>query len=1050
MSSLDWKDTTLWQWLESRGAIAEPTREYVRTWLADVQILLSKGATAPPDFTLHDDEHSFRVSQRIADLIPPETVDHLSEYEIGLLLKASYLHDIGMNPRRVIVSNVRNYLLSGVNSVREFDGELSQLQRWLDIEHSGIEPPIEPDSEISYRLRMAETLTAHYCRFRHNDWSGDYITSTCSDKIKPPYQTWVDDLILLCKSHHYGLNELMTPDFNLRIAGAGNKLVNLRYLATLLRLADVLEFDPERTPEVVFLQRDVAPSSHIFWHKDHAIVLAIEKTAANILITARTKDAWTHRAVLETADSIDVELNNCAAIERQNGFLQGVKLDFATHYKWPWPAKISRDIKPIGNTFEYIEGTFRPNTKKIISLLGGTALYGTPLAAVRELLQNAFDAIREQIATELVLNESHIDSIDPKSQAASHRISIRIEEESGRLWLKCADTGTGMTRRVIERYLLISGSQPRPEVLELGRRCAARGVPFVRTGEFGIGVLSYFMIADKMVLETRPSIEAYPDAETHGWRFETEGLDAFGELRPYPQRARGSTIKLRIKDNLNNSDFAKRMFSYISAVISVSPCTVDVRLGDESVVLGPGWTKSTNDFSSKIVTLASDESQSETLKSQRRAKIDEELRDAWEQVGFKIDNCLKFFGPREGGVPHDLGAFRIHVPFFDLGDGFSPVFLDIRDGKIHAMPDGRTGASAKGVKSTSWRGFSTARPDHGSFVTSHANLFNSLVEVDLIKGGAISLDRARLQVDDRQIANFLSGEFRTLEAEFLAGSSPSIYDSLSPAWMRNRGERIKSSYWAFAERMAKGQDIPLSWEWKQIEFPALVDTRPLREYAGQKSQEYLDVNGIICELRPLEFENSRKKLPLSGVHPSRLLIEDGLYFPKILLLFNEIGPFDDRPLSADFPDEWSHMLAAVNEELIVFNRNHLLYKKITPDIWIRYLSGIGQLPVSDRLSQAVEQGSEAAACFIIFNADERNEFWNALRDNLPKDFAKLMDCLSIPTDDPAIAVWRSGYEGGLRTIGRYGARFKGGRLIGDGLVPRPEDTKWFSPPISRP
>ena len=40
-------------------------------------------------------------------------------------------------------------------------------------------------------------------------------------------------------------------------------------------------------------------------------------------------------------------------------------------------------------TFEYIDGAFRPDNRRILGLLAGTQLYETPLAALRELLQNA-------------------------------------------------------------------------------------------------------------------------------------------------------------------------------------------------------------------------------------------------------------------------------------------------------------------------------------------------------------------------------------------------------------------------------------------------------------------------------------------------------------------------------------------------------------------------------------------------------------------------------------------------------------------------------------
>ena len=478
------------------GAAAEATRSYVRAWLTEIETVLAKGATSPLDFTLHDDEHSFRVAQRMFELIPTETADNLSDFEWALLLQAAYLHDIGMNPRREVLQQVRHYLLSGSGD-SSFGGEAERLQQWLDEAEPGVQPPIYPDIEVGERVEKAEYLTAFFARHRHNDWSGDFITSEAVTRGFPPYPTWIEDLVTLCKSHHYGLEELMQQKFDLRIAGPGGKLVNLRYLAALLRVADVLKFDPERTPPVIFRLRNIGPKSRIFWYKDQAIVLAINHESRNLLFTARTRNAWVHKAVIETADAVDVELQNCAAIEQQGGFARGVKLDPKRSYHWPWPTKMARDIKPVDDTFVYVNGAFRPEPHRVIALLAGTRLYGTPLAALRELLQNAFDAVREQIAHQSLADPAYSDAT-LEALGLLHRVDLLSEGYDGRTWLICRDTGVGMTRTLIERHLLVSGSQPRPEVLQLQRRCRASRIRFERSGEFGIGVLSYFMIADKV------------------------------------------------------------------------------------------------------------------------------------------------------------------------------------------------------------------------------------------------------------------------------------------------------------------------------------------------------------------------------------------------------------------------------------------------------------------------------------------------------------------------------------------------------------------------
>jgi hypothetical protein len=69
-------------------------------------------------------------------------------------------------------------------------------------------------------------------------------------------------------------------------------------------------------------------------------------------------------------------------------------------HHWDLVSSIHRNISAKDEAYEYINGAFRPNTQKLLELLSGVELYSTQLAAVRELLQNAFDTVREQMAYE--------------------------------------------------------------------------------------------------------------------------------------------------------------------------------------------------------------------------------------------------------------------------------------------------------------------------------------------------------------------------------------------------------------------------------------------------------------------------------------------------------------------------------------------------------------------------------------------------------------------------------------------------------------------------
>ncbi len=81
-----WRSTALWGLLDGATTPeALHTRTTLETCLPDVERILHSGG-APKDFTLHDENHSFRVASRMAELIPSDVLQALSAYEIGLLL----------------------------------------------------------------------------------------------------------------------------------------------------------------------------------------------------------------------------------------------------------------------------------------------------------------------------------------------------------------------------------------------------------------------------------------------------------------------------------------------------------------------------------------------------------------------------------------------------------------------------------------------------------------------------------------------------------------------------------------------------------------------------------------------------------------------------------------------------------------------------------------------------------------------------------------------------------------------------------------------------
>jgi molecular chaperone HtpG len=126
-----------------------------------------------------------------------------------------------------------------------------------------------------------------------------------------------------------------------------------------------------------------------------------------------------------------------------------------------------------------VNHTFQVDLRGVVDLLSHH-LYASPRVYVRELLQNAVDAITARRAG------------DPAAPAV-----IRIEppETTGDGTLRVTDTGLGLTLPQVHELLATIGRSSKRD--ELG---------FVRhdyLGQFGIGLLSCFLVADEIRVESR-------------------------------------------------------------------------------------------------------------------------------------------------------------------------------------------------------------------------------------------------------------------------------------------------------------------------------------------------------------------------------------------------------------------------------------------------------------------------------------------------------------------------------------------------------------------
>jgi molecular chaperone HtpG len=152
-----------------------------------------------------------------------------------------------------------------------------------------------------------------------------------------------------------------------------------------------------------------------------------------------------------------------------------------------------------------VSNTFRVDLRGIVDLLSHH-LYASPRVYVRELLQNAVDAIT----------------------AADNSTTGVVRIETGDTTLRIADNGIGLTEAQVHELLATIGRSSKRDELGFARH------EFL--GQFGIGLLSCFLVADEIRVHTR-----HAGAPAVLW---TGHADGRYDVAPGPEREPGTTVTL--------------------------------------------------------------------------------------------------------------------------------------------------------------------------------------------------------------------------------------------------------------------------------------------------------------------------------------------------------------------------------------------------------------------------------------------------------------------------------------------------------------------------
>ncbi|KQX80674.1 hypothetical protein [Streptomyces sp. Root1310] len=187
--------------------------------------------------------------------------------------------------------------------------------------------------------------------------------------------------------------------------------------------------------------------------------------------------------------------------ERVESLLRAVRrsgpAEFAALPLYTWADEV-REVDETGEPVP-VEGVirFRLDEERVQELLMGENLYRDRSLAIRELYQNALDACRYRRARSR--------AADPYSEYKG-RITFTqgYDEVEGRHYLECRDNGVGMDELTLSEVFSQAGVRftDLPRYREESQEWQDSGVALHPNSRFGIGVLSYFMLADEVRVTT--------------------------------------------------------------------------------------------------------------------------------------------------------------------------------------------------------------------------------------------------------------------------------------------------------------------------------------------------------------------------------------------------------------------------------------------------------------------------------------------------------------------------------------------------------------------
>lgn len=445
------------------------------------------------EYSKHDISHVDAMLANLEWLIDPATLPNMTPADWLLIVLSAYFHDLGMlvtddeyNSRNqsAFPDFKNSFLASSDDSAEDYISKVESL-----------------GNEASERFLYQEFVRYNHAA-RVRSWIeaepapkvgiSHSITSEIQRILSPLDEVFRDDLAIVCESHHLDdLFDIEKYPLSKPYGSNEQETANVQYAAVMLRTIDMLHITRDRTPSVAFrLINPRDPVSQREWAKQRAVRAVRAKKGVDsdgniredaprdtVEVHARFTDGNAYFGLTTYLDYAERQ------IRASSDLIAKSNQAFDTKHYFPWKYIDTSNVATKGFIKEQFTFTF--DQAKILDLLTGHTLYNDSSVALRELIQNSLDAVR--IA---------------HGSSAPETGEVIVKWSTRDRVLEVWDNGTGMTQEVIvENFLKVGSSRYQDPQFR------KENPEFNPISRFGIGVLSAFMVADRVDVYTNHPAE---------------------------------------------------------------------------------------------------------------------------------------------------------------------------------------------------------------------------------------------------------------------------------------------------------------------------------------------------------------------------------------------------------------------------------------------------------------------------------------------------------------------------------------------------------------